>query len=111
MIATRRVSGLFVKQRSAQKRRKSHDDKGSEAIRRQFRDTRQSPDDRSVEQKHREGTDEAGFFGEIVFSTVVPRDVAVAEAPSHAASVLDYAPRSRGARAYIELCMEVLERE
>lgn len=51
------------------------------------------------------------FFGEIVFSTVVPRDVAVAEAPSHGSSVMDYAPRSRGARAYIELCMEVLERE
>lgn len=50
------------------------------------------------------------FFGEIVFDNVVPRDVAVAEAPSHGISVIDYAPRSRGARAYIELCMEVLER-
>ena len=47
------------------------------------------------------------FFGEIVFETVIPRDVAVSEAPSHAQSVLDYAPRSRGARAYMELCMEV----
>ena len=51
------------------------------------------------------------FFGEVVFDTVVPRDVAVSEAPSHGRSVLDHAPRSRGARAYIELCMEVLERE
>ncbi len=51
------------------------------------------------------------FFGEIVFHTVIPRDVAVAEAPSHGRSVLDYAPRSRGTRAYIELCMEVLHRE
>jgi chromosome partitioning protein len=51
------------------------------------------------------------FFGEIVFETVIPRDVAVCEAPSHGRSVLDYAPRSRGTRAYIELCMEVLERE
>ncbi len=50
------------------------------------------------------------FFGEIVFQTVIPRDVAVAEAPSHGKSVLDYAPRSRGTRAYVELCMEVLER-
>ena len=50
------------------------------------------------------------FFGEIVFRTVVPRDVAVAEAPSHGQSVIRYAPRSRGARAYIELCQEVLER-
>ncbi len=51
------------------------------------------------------------FFGEIVFQTVIPRDVAVSEAPSHGKSVIDYAPRSRGARAYVELCMEVLERE
>lgn len=51
------------------------------------------------------------FFGEIVFETVIPRDVAVCEAPSHGQSVLDYAPRSRGSRAYMELCMEVLDRE
>ena len=50
------------------------------------------------------------FFGDIVYRTVIPRDVAVAEAPSHGLSVLDYAPRTRGARAYIELSMEVLER-
>jgi chromosome partitioning protein len=51
------------------------------------------------------------FFGEIVFDTVIPRDVAISEAPSHGISVLDYAPRSRGCRAYLELCMEVLERD
>jgi chromosome partitioning protein len=49
------------------------------------------------------------FFGEIVFDTVIPRDVAVAEAPSFGLSVIDYAPRSRGTRAFIELCMEVLD--
>jgi chromosome partitioning protein len=48
------------------------------------------------------------FFGEIVFESVIPRDVAVSEAPSHGQSVLDYAPRSRGSRAYVELGMEVL---
>ncbi len=51
------------------------------------------------------------FFGEIVYKTVIPRDVAVCEAPSHGQSVLRYAPRSRGSRAYVELCMEVLERD
>lgn len=51
------------------------------------------------------------FFGEIVFRTVIPRDVTVSEAPSHGLSVIDYAPRARGARAYVELCMEVLERD
>jgi len=51
------------------------------------------------------------FFGEIVFQNVIPRDVAVSEAPSHGVSVVDYAPRSRGARAYVELCQEVLDRD
>jgi chromosome partitioning protein len=50
------------------------------------------------------------FFGEIVFDTVIPRDVAVSEAPSHGRAVIDHAPRTRGARAYIELCMEVIDR-
>lgn len=49
------------------------------------------------------------FFGEIVFDTVIPRDVALSEAPSHGCSILEYSPRSRGSRAYIELCMEVLD--
>ncbi len=48
------------------------------------------------------------FFGEIVFETVIPRDVSLSEAPSHHQTVLEYAPRSRGSRGYIELCMEVL---
>ncbi len=51
------------------------------------------------------------FFGEIVFDTVIPRDAKVSEAPSHGVSILKYAPRSRGARAYTELCLEVLGRE
>ena len=51
------------------------------------------------------------FFGDIVFDTVIPRDVAVSEAPSFGRSVIDHSPRTRGARAYIELCMEVLERD
>ena len=51
------------------------------------------------------------FFGEVVFETVIPRDVAVSESPSHGLSVVDYSPRARGSRAYIELCMEVLERD
>ena len=51
------------------------------------------------------------FFGEIVFDTVIPRDVAVSEAPSHGCSVLNYSSRSRGSRAYIELCKEVFEHD
>lgn len=51
------------------------------------------------------------FFGGIVFETVIPRDAIARDALDQGRSVMDYAPRSRAARAYIELCMEVLERE
>ena len=67
--------------------------------------------DPALELTHEVDAEVRDFFGEIVFETVIPRDVAAAEAPSHGRCVIDYAPRSRAARAYIELCMEVLERE
>jgi len=51
------------------------------------------------------------FFGDIVFDSVVPRDVSLSEAPSHGENVFQYAPRSRGAFAYTQLCMEVLQRD
>ena len=51
------------------------------------------------------------YFEDAVFETMVPRDVPISESPSHGLSVLEYAPRSRGARAYAELVMEVLDRE
>ena len=65
--------------------------------------------DHSLELTHEVDDEVRDFFGEIVYKTVIPRDVAVSEAPSHGRSVIDYAPRARGARAYVELCMEVLE--
>jgi chromosome partitioning protein len=66
--------------------------------------------DPDLELTHEVDAEVREFFGEIVFETVVPRDVAAAEAPSHGRSVLNHAPRSRAARAYVELCLEVLER-
>jgi chromosome partitioning protein len=65
--------------------------------------------DHTLELTHEVEREVRDFFGEIVYQTVVPRDVAVAEAPSHGLSVLDYAPRARGTRAYVELCREVIE--
>jgi chromosome partitioning protein len=67
--------------------------------------------DHTLELTHEVDEEVRDFFGEIVFQTAIPRDVAVSEAPSHGKPVMDYAPRSRGARAYVELCLEVLERE
>lgn len=67
--------------------------------------------DPTLELTHEIDSEVRDFFGEIVFDVVIPRDVAVAEAPSHGKSVLDYAPRSRGTRAFLELCREVIDRE
>lgn len=48
------------------------------------------------------------FFGNQVFSTVVPRSVRLAEAPSHGKPILLYEPDSRGCQAYLQLAQEVL---
>lgn len=47
-------------------------------------------------------------LGDIVFSTVIPRNVRVSEAPSYAVPVLEYDPQSKGALAYTELAKELL---
>jgi len=50
------------------------------------------------------------FFGEKLFATTIPRNVRLAEAPSHGKPVMLYDPRSRGAEAYQALALEVLQR-
>ena len=50
------------------------------------------------------------FFGQKLLRTTIPRNVRLAEAPSHGLPVALYDPRSRGAEAYRELAMELLER-
>lgn len=49
-------------------------------------------------------------FEEQVFETIVPRNVRLAEAPSHGVPVLGYDIKSRGAQAYLALAREFLER-
>lgn len=49
-------------------------------------------------------------FGELVFRTVVPRGVRLAEAPSHGLPITHYDRRSRGAEAYWKVAMELVER-
>jgi chromosome partitioning protein len=51
------------------------------------------------------------FFKEKVFQTVIPRNVRLAEAPSHGLPVTAYDPKSKGADAYTALAREFLERE
>lgn len=50
------------------------------------------------------------FFGDKLFKTTIPRNVRLAEAPSHGTPVIQYDPRSRGAEAYQELARELLKR-
>ena len=49
-------------------------------------------------------------LGDLVFHTVIPRNVRVSEAPSFALPVLDYDPQSKGALAYLALAKEMLRR-
>jgi chromosome partitioning protein len=49
-------------------------------------------------------------FADRTLHTVVPRNVRLAEAPSHGLSILHYDIKSRGAEAYLGLARELLER-
>jgi len=51
------------------------------------------------------------FLGDKVYSTIIPRNVRVAESPSHGKPVLLYDYRCSGSQAYIQLASEVIERE
>ncbi len=51
-----------------------------------------------------------GFFESKVFDTVIPRNVRLAEAPSHGLPTILYDPKSRGAEAYVALAQELLRR-
>jgi chromosome partitioning protein len=59
---------------------------------------------RDVEREVRE------HFQELVFDTVIPRNVRVGEAPSYGLPVTHHDPHSAGATAYFELAKEVAER-
>jgi len=50
-------------------------------------------------------------LGDKVYATIIPRNVRVAESPSHGKPVLLYDYRCSGSQAYIQLASEVIERE
>lgn len=50
------------------------------------------------------------YFGGKVFKTLIPRNVRLAEAPSHGLAICDYDKNSKGARAYEALAKEVIKR-
>lgn len=50
------------------------------------------------------------YFGSKVYTTVIPRNIRLAEAPSYGMAITEYDPKSRGAEAYTEFAHEFLER-
>jgi chromosome partitioning protein len=64
-------------------------------------------DDRTTLSKQ-VAADLRSFFGAQVFTTVIPRNVRLAEAPSHGKSILSYDIHSKGAEAYTQLAKEVI---
>lgn len=55
--------------------------------------------------------DVRGYFGDVVYKSVIPRNVRVSEAPSHGKPVLLYDFDCLGSQAYVHLAGEVLRRE
>jgi chromosome partitioning protein len=53
-------------------------------------------------------SDLRSFFGTQVFQTVIPRNVRLAEAPSHGKPIIFYDISSKGAESYINLAKEVI---
>ncbi len=51
-----------------------------------------------------------GYFGKIVFNTLIPRTVKLSEAPSFGQPITQYDPRGKGSISYIELAKEVISR-
>lgn len=50
------------------------------------------------------------FFKERVYDTIIPRLIKLAEAPSHGKTIIDYDPRGKGTKAYLNLAKEVIDR-
>lgn len=55
--------------------------------------------------------DARGTLGDLVYRTIIPRNVRVSEAPSYAMPVMRYDEGSKGSRAYRQLAQEIVERQ
>lgn len=51
------------------------------------------------------------YFQDKVYTTIIPRNVRLSEAPSHGQSIVTYDPKSKGAEVYMELAKEVVQGE
>ena len=60
---------------------------------------------------HQVRDDLKDFFGDQIFSTVIPRNVRLAEAPSFGKPIFLYDPDCRGAASYLDLAQEVINHD
>src|SRR5262245_27650579 len=51
------------------------------------------------------------FLGSQVFSTIIPRNIRLAEAPSHGKPIILYDIKSRGAESYLQLAREIMKND
>ena len=51
------------------------------------------------------------FFSDKVYRTIIPRNITLAEAPSHGLPVIAYDKNSRGSLSYLSLVGEILKQE
>ena len=51
------------------------------------------------------------YFGDRVYDSVIPRNVRLAEAPSHGVPITEYDRHSKGAKAYLRAAEEFLKRQ
>ena len=59
---------------------------------------------------HQVAADARATLGDLVFKTIIPRNVRIGEAPSFALPVIQYDPSSKGSEAYRSLARELLDR-
>jgi len=55
--------------------------------------------------------DVRGYFGEVVYKTVIPRNVRLSEAPSYGLPAIVYDMKCPGSKSYIKLAKEILKKE
>ena len=60
---------------------------------------------------HQVRDDLRDFFGDQVFTTVIPRNVRLAEAPSFGKPIFLYDPECKGATSYLDLAKEVIQHD
>jgi len=60
---------------------------------------------------HQVAAEVRSHFGDVVFNTVIPRNVVLGEAPSHGKPVLLYDYKSRGAQSYLALAKELIHED